>query len=156
MRTASYTRRSLIHRGFSPVNLEQFAVIRFPFDFRDGDGPIAKRFVVLGHVHGTCICAKTTSKVARHYSDPAIMAGVVFYESGEIPCFDIPTAVEPGNVFAIPEIDLLRYAHNNQLEVLQILGGNFKERLEVAIAACKTIAPTRKQKLIAIINGDPI
>jgi hypothetical protein len=84
------------------------------------------------------------------------MAGVVFYEPGDVPCFGARTAVEPGNAFAIPHRDLVRYAGNNQLEILEVLGGDFKERLEVAIAACKTIPPTRKQKLMAIINGEPI
>lgn len=87
-------------------------MIRFPFDFRDGDGMVAKRFVVLGHARGTCICAKTTSNVDRHYSDPSIMAGAVFYEPGDVNCFEVPTAVEPGNVFAIPHFDLVRYDLN--------------------------------------------
>ena len=117
---------------------------------------VAKRFVVLGHARGASICAKTTSKVDRHYSDPAIMAGVVFYEPGDVPCFDLPTAVEPGNIFAIPHGDLVGFARRAQLEILHVLGDDIKERMETAIAACKTIVPHRKIKLIAIINDEAI
>lgn len=155
-RTANCARHFLIPRGFDPAGLDRFAVIRFPFDFRDGDGLVPKRFVVLGHAHGTCVCAKTTSNVDRHYSDATIMAGVVFYEAGDVGCFEVPTAVEPGNVFAIPHADLLRYARNNQLEILDVLTDDIKERMETAIAACTTIVPPRKRKLIAIINGEQI
>jgi hypothetical protein len=117
---------------------------------------VAKRFVVLGHARGTCICAKTTSHVDRHYSDATIMAGVVFYEPGDVRCFEVPTAVEPGNVFAIPHTDLIRYVGKDQLEILAVLEDDIKERMETAIAACTTIDPPRKRKLIAIINGEQI
>ncbi len=80
------------------------------------------------------------------------MAGVVFYEPGDVHCFGVPTAVEPGNLFAIPHGDLIRYARNNQLEILEVLADDIKERMETAIAACTTIVPTRKRKLIAINN----
>ena len=78
-----------------------------------------------------------------------MMAGVVFYELGDVNCFEVPTAVEPGNVFAIPHTDLIRYARNDQLEILAVLEDDIKERMETAIAACTTIVPPRKRKLIA-------
>jgi hypothetical protein len=37
-----------------------------------------------------------------------------------------------------------------------VLQNDIKERMETAIAACTTIAPTRKRKLIAIINDEQL
>jgi hypothetical protein len=83
------------------------------------------------------------------------MAGVVFYEANEIGCFENETAIEPANCFAIPHSDLAAHVRRGSLEVLHVLDG-FKARIELAIAASKSIEPRRKAKLIALVNGEPI
>lgn len=40
-----------------------FSVIRISFDFRDGAGPVKKRFVLLGYVESAAICVKRHPKL---------------------------------------------------------------------------------------------
>lgn len=84
------------------------------------------------------------------------MAGVVFFENGDDACFQSPTAIEPANAFAIPHTDLMRNSRKGELEVLGVLGEDFKAKLKLAIAACKTIEPRRKLNLLALVDGQEI
>ena len=77
--------------------------MRFPIDFNEGDGPTPKRFLVFGHSGNACICAKTTSKTERLKSDGKLLAGVVMFKPKEIECFELETAIDPANVFAISQ-----------------------------------------------------
>lgn len=42
------------------------SVIRFPFDFKDGNGYVSKLFVVVGHAKECAVVCKATSKLGRY------------------------------------------------------------------------------------------
>jgi hypothetical protein len=70
-------------------------------------------------------------------------------------CFKAPLA-RPAEPSGRHDHAGFRYERDNQLEILDVLQNDIKERMETAIAACTTIAPTRKRKLIAIINDEQL
>ncbi len=130
-------------------------MIRFPFDFGDGDGAVLKRFVVLGHVqeHNACICAKTTSRLGRFHGDPALQRGCVHYPEGSVACFERETVIEPANSFALEYWKLRRYASRAELEILQVLDENVRSELQRAVTECRSLTPSRKANLLAVIQG---
>ena len=54
-----------------------------------------KLFVVLGHVEGTAVCIKATSKVDVYLNNKEMRAGCVYYEAGETEYFIKDTAIQP-------------------------------------------------------------
>ena len=83
------------------------------------------------------------------------MNGVVFFPKLTVPCFELDTAVDPSNLFAVPYPTLERWHRLGQLEVMYVLDGIHAD-MERAIRNCRRIEPKRKVKLLAVINGDPI
>ncbi len=80
------------------------------------------------------------------------MAGVVFCRKLTFPCFELDTAIEPSNSFAIPHVDLERYNRTGKLEIMHVLDG-IHEDMERAIQKCRKIEAKRKGKLLNLING---
>jgi hypothetical protein len=101
------------------TKLPSCCVIRIPFDFLDGDGPHAKRFLVIGHVATAAISLKATSKTALFKARYNSLDGVVVCPPGG--CFEQETIIDPANAFAISLRDLLRYDNNGDLEILCFL-----------------------------------
>lgn len=83
------------------------------------------------------------------------MAGVVFLRKFSFPCFELDTAIEPSNSFAVPHADLVRYDRQGKLDVMYVLT-NIHADMERAIQKCRKIEPKRKEKLLAFINGQGI
>ncbi len=84
------------------------------------------------------------------------MDGCVFYKANLMPCFEVDTAIEPENVFAIPYEKLVRYHSRKELETMHVLGGQIKEDMERAIQSCEQIEQARKEKLLKLLNGEAI
>jgi hypothetical protein len=82
-----------------------------------------------------------------------VRRGCVYYPAGSVACFEIETAVEPANTFAIPYENLRRYAAAGSLEILQVLQGNIQSEMERAIKACRQIPQSRRDNLLAVMEG---
>jgi len=127
--------------------IPQFSVIRIPFDFRDGDGLVKKRFVVLGYAGSAVICVKTTSKIDRF----SRYDGVVYYASGDCAVFESDTVVDPANCFAIQSSQLDSYARSGQFENLGCLEG-FREPFLKAVKENVTLEPKRRNGLLKLLQ----
>ena len=90
-----------------------------------------------------------------HRSNPEVMDGVVFFEEFAIPCFELETAIEPSNCFAIPHADLEKYSKAGKLELMDVLV-SIHDDMQRAINKCRRIDPKRKAKLLEIINNSPV
>jgi hypothetical protein len=97
---------------------------------------------------------KTTSKnLEKYQSEPCVDSDVILFEKGKCELFEVATAIQLNNLFAIPHSHLSSYEKQGVLEVLGILDDEFLKLLREAIADCKAIERNRKQRLLAILDG---
>ena len=122
-------------------------VIRIPFDFRDGNGAVQKRFVVVGHEQGAAIAIKAaSSRLERYGVRPEQYAGIVFLPASSIEPFRRDTVIDPSNMFAIPHGDLETHHRRNQLTVWPPIEG-LKESLCTAVSQNHTLEQARIEGL---------
>lgn len=93
-------------------------VIRIPFDFQDGRGPVPKRFVVVGHQGNAAIAIKSTSNVGPFLDRRSGLHGVAVFFEGEFDFFNENTIIDPMNCFAIPHANLAKLHQQSRLEHL--------------------------------------
>lgn len=147
-------RYSLNPRGFDPEKLDILSVIRIPTDFRDGDGLQPKRFLVFGHSGDACLCLKTTSKKLEKYRAGApACSDAILLEVGECECFEVETAIQLTNGFAIQYAALASYAKTGELEILGVLDEGETTRLRDAIMGCDTLVEKTKGRMLAVLDG---
>jgi hypothetical protein len=135
-----------------PCHLPHFSVIRFPFDFCDGYGPVPKRFVVAAHLNNSAICIKATSNTNAFQSRPERMRGVVLYRACECLAFEMDTIIDPTNCFAVPHADLEKHDRTGKLERFGVLD-DLKERLSVAVAQSVELEPARRAGLLRCLSS---
>jgi hypothetical protein len=75
--------------------LPPYTIVRFPFDFLDGNLLELKRFIVIGHVNGSAILIKTTSSVEYYQVRPELLSGVVVCTAEEYQPFKESTVIDP-------------------------------------------------------------
>jgi hypothetical protein len=154
LKTTKSGRYSLNLRGFDPAKLDILSVIRIPIDFRDGDGPQPKRFLVLGHSRDACLCLKTTSKhLGKYRADAPASSDAILVAAGECECFEVETAIQLTNGFAIRYANLTSYAKTGELEILGVFNGGGTDRLRDAITACGTLVERTKEQMLAVLAG---
>lgn len=122
-----------------------------PFDFLDGSGPVPKLFVVLGHLHGSAVALKTTSKLQRYGDKPHLRPGVVFSAATPVEPFVLDTIIDPSSSYAIPHEDLrIHHARGR----IQIWTGpdDLKSRLCAAITGNPTLTKARKAGLLRCLE----
>lgn len=130
--------------------LGRFCVIRIPFDFQDGAGPVRKMFVVLGHRAAAAISIKATSNGAHFLADKDRLVGVVRIRAGEFEAFPVETFIDPSNCFAIPHDKLKRHDKRGELEILGSADG-ILDRMRAAVMNNGMIAPPRRQSLLNLL-----
>ena len=121
-------------------------VIRIPFDFNDGLGPIPKRFVIVGHQSGAAIAIKATSKTKSYHLRPGGFNGVAVFDAGECAAFELDTVIDPANCFAIQHRILESYHRNGHLKHLGA-HHDLRARLLKAVEESTVLEPARKNGL---------
>ena len=127
------------------------SVIRFPFDFRDGNGIELKRFIVAGHVNSSAILIKTTSRVEYYRAQPDILPGVIECSAGEFGPFELDTIIDPANAFAVPHENLKRFHRACTLDHMGTVP-ELRELLIVAIGNNKKIGQAIKAGLLQCLQ----
>lgn len=135
------------------LDIPPFSLIRFPFDFRDGKGPVRKRFAILAHQGPAAICVKTTSKTNPFKSSPERLDGVALYKVGECSHFECETVIDPDNCFAIPHSQLESYKSKGTLEILGIVP-DLRARLIKAIKLSSELTQQRRKNLLKLLGHD--
>jgi hypothetical protein len=111
-----------------------------------------KLFVVLGHVEGTAVCIKATSKVDVYLNNKEMRAGCVYYEAGETGYFIKDTAIQPDNQFPISH-EHIRSCHRDRIfEDLGILPRGFGEALKSAMNNSITMDERKKKRISELIG----
>jgi hypothetical protein len=132
----------------SANDLKQFDLIRLPYTY-PGERPELKRFVFICNEPAHAICLKTTSKITLYQNDPALMAGVVFYQKQSTTFFELDTAVQPDNLHPLSHTDISQSIQQRTFEHLGTMPMGFRASLISAINASKTMKPERKRNLLA-------
>jgi hypothetical protein len=113
--------------------------------------PEEKLFVALCHKGEYAVCLKATSKVALYINSPALLKGVVYYEPGVVPCFTVPTAIQPDNQFAISHSSIVD-AHRCNILGTHLLPASFELQLRDAIKHSATLNNRERQRLIDMLS----
>ena len=131
--------------------LPPFSVIRFPFDFRDGNGLQLKRFVVVGHRDGVAILIKPTSRLDYYQAQPDLLAGVVHCAAAQFTPFEDETILDPANAFAVPHDNLRRFHAAFTLDRLGVIP-ELRELLTMAVHGNKKIERARRENLLRYLQ----
>lgn len=138
---------------FDPSSIEQYAVIKFPYDFGPNIGRRTKLFVALGHVNNNVVCIKATSQVDLCLNNKEVKAGCVYYAAGESGCFMNDTAIEPANQFPISYEHIRACRENRIFESLGTLPDDFEEALMSAIENSFTMTDRQKKRIVRLLAG---
>jgi hypothetical protein len=131
--------------------LPPFTVIRFPFDFQEGNGLELKRFIVIGHLKDSAILIKTTSRVEYYKARPELLPGVVVCAAEEYDPFKQATVIDPANAFAVPHANLEKFHNAYTLDMLGCVP-QLRDRLAQAISNNRKIERARKSGLLACLR----
>lgn len=141
-------------KNFRAAQLQRYTVICLVHQFGNSEHSLSKRFVVVGHRDGYAICLKATSKVKVYLNNKESMAGCVFYEGGELPCFEKDTAIQPDNQIPISHAEIESAHRENCLDILDQLPRSFEKALIQATRNSVTISNRERKRLLSILEGD--
>jgi hypothetical protein len=139
--------------SFDPSSLARYTVIALPWKFEGDAYAERKLFVVIGHCGGHAICLKTTSQTNFYKNNKDAMAGVVFYNAGDLRCFPVDTAIQPDNCIPIPHKTIAEERERLRLEVREILPSDFDDRLQKAIDNSVTLDDRKRDRLAKARNS---
>ncbi len=77
-----------------------------------------------------------------------MMDGVIYYAAGELPFFELDTAIQPDNPHPIRHGDIAASNIAGTFELLGQMPEDFKDRLIAAVNASVTLAPARKRNIL--------
>lgn len=144
---------------FDPAQFERFAVIRCDYRFAgDADSLPGRLFVFLDNVtldkQALALCVKATSKVEPYRNNPRMMQGAVFYKGGVVPCFPKDTIIQPGNLFPIPHLELIRNNGQGKAAVVGVMPPAFMSELLKAVQDSVTMSPKEKKRILSLLGQD--